>query len=141
MNSCNFIGRITTDLELKKTPSDVSLVNFMIAIDRYNGKNKEKTADFIPVSAYRSDAENIVKYFSKGSMIGITGNIKTDTYEKNGEKRYTWKVKLESFSFTGGKRETANSGEQPAAQQPAPSYSSADNSDFEEVVDDDDLPF
>ena len=141
MNSYNFIGRITTDLELKKTPSDVSLVNFMVAIDRYNGKNKEKTADFIPVSAYRSDAENIVKFFSKGSMIGITGNIKTDTYEKNGEKRYTWKVQLESFSFTGGKRETANSDDQPAAQQPAPSYSSADNSDFEEVVDDDDLPF
>ena len=141
MNSYNFIGRITTDLELKKTPSDVSLVNFMVAIDRYNGKNKEKTADFIPVSAYRSDAENIVKFFSKGSMIGITGNIKTDTYEKNGEKRYTWKVQLESFSFTGGKREFANSDEQPAAQQPAPSYSSADNSDFEEVVDDDDLPF
>lgn len=141
MNSYNFIGRITTDLELKKTPSDVSLVNFMVAIDRYNGKNKEKTADFIPISAYRSDAENIVKFFSKGSMIGITGNIKTDTYEKNGEKRYTWKVQLERFYFTGGKRETANSGEQPAAQQPAPSYSSADNSDFEEVVDDDDLPF
>lgn len=141
MNSCNFIGRITTDLELKKTPSDVSCVNFMIAIDRYNGKNKEKTADFIPVTAYRADAENIVKYFSKGSMIGVTGNIKTSTYEKNGEKRYTWKVNLEEFSFAGSKKETANSGEQPAAQQPAPSYSSADNSDFEEVVDDDDLPF
>ena len=141
MNSYNFIGRITTDLELKKTPSDVSLVDFMVAIDRYNGKNKEKTADFIPVSAYRSDAENIVKFFSKGSMIGITGNIKTDTYEKNGEKRYTWKVQLERFYFTGSKRETANSGKQPAAQQPAPSYSSADNSGFEEVVDDDDLPF
>ena len=94
-----------------------------------------------PISAYRSDAENIVKFFSKGSMIGITGNIKTDTYEKNGEKRYTWKVQLERFYFTGGKRETANSDKQPAAQQPAPSYSSADNSDFEEVVDDDDLPF
>lgn len=141
MNNYNFIGRITTNLELKKTPSDVSIVKFFVAVDRYNGKNKEKTTDFIPVTAYRTDAESIVKYFSKGSMIGITGNIQTDTYEKNGEKRYTWKVNLEEFSFTGSKKETANSGEQPAAQQPAPSYSSADNSDFEEVVDDDDLPF
>ena len=141
MNSANFIGRITTDLELKKTPSDVPILNFMIAVDRYNGKNKERTADFIPITAYRANAENIVRFFSKGSMIGITGNIKTDSYEKNGEKRYTWNVNLEEFSFVGGKKENANSGEQPAAQQPAPSYSSADNSDFEEVVDDDDLPF
>ena len=141
MNKFMGMGRITATPELKKTKNDTSYVQFRIAIDRYNGKDKERTADFIPVTAYGTTAENVVKLFTKGSMVAIEGNIQTSTYEKNGEKHNTWNVNLEKFYFTGSKRETANSGEQPAAQQPAPSYSSADNSDFEDVVDDDDLPF
>lgn len=142
MNKFMGMGRITATPELKKTKNDTSCVQFCIAIDRYNGKDKERTADFIPVTAYGTTAENVAKLFTKGSMVAIEGNIQTSTYEKDGKKHYTWNVNLERFYFTGGKKETANSGEQPAAaQQPAPSYSSADNSDFEEVVDDDDLPF
>ena len=142
MNKFMGMGRITATPELKKTKNDTCYVDFSIAIDRYNGKSKERTADFIPVTAYGTTAENVAKLFSKGSMIAIEGNIQTGTYEKDGEKHHTWNVNPERFYFTGGKRETANSGEQPAAaQQPAPSYASADNSDFEEIVDDDDLPF
>lgn len=142
MNKFMGMGRITATPELKKTKNDTCYVHFSIAIYRYNGKSKERTADFIPVTAYGTTAEYVAKLFSKGSMIAIEGNIQTGTYEKDGEKHHTWNVNLERFYFTGGKRETANSGEQPAAaQQPAPSYASADNSDFEEIVDDDDLPF
>lgn len=140
MNVVAIMGRLTYEPELKVTPSNVSVLRFQIAVDRsYTPKNQERQADFIDCVAWRSTAEFISKYFHKGSMIALTGSIQTENYtDKNGNQRKSVDVVVNEASFCGSKNE---GNPQLASAQPPQSYASADTSDFEEIVDDDDLPF
>ena len=143
INSVIIMGRLTFDTELRTTPNGVSVVRFQVACDRgYQKQGEERKADFIDVTAWRQTAEFVSRYFQKGSMIAIEGSIQTDSYtDKDGNKRKSVQVVANRASFCGSKAES-NTNTNPAYSQPAPSYASADNSDFEEIVDDDDeLPF
>ena len=111
----------------------------------YQKAGEERKTDFIDVTAWRQTAEFVSKYFRKGSMIAVEGSIQTDNFtDKDGNKRKSVQVVASNVSFCGSKAESGTTGanSNPAFAQPAPSYASADNSDFEEIVDDDDdLPF
>lgn len=143
INSVVIMGRLTFDPELRTTPSGVSVVQFQVAVDRnFQRQGEERKTDFIDVTAWRQTAEFISRYFRKGSMIAVEGSIQTDNFTDNsGNKRKSVRVVASNVSFCGSKAESAVN-TNPAYSQPAPSYASADNSDFEEIVDDDeDLPF
>lgn len=138
------MGRLTFEPELKTTPSGVSVIRFQIACDRsYQAQGQDRQADFIDCVAWRQRAEFISRYFHKGSMIAIEGSIQTSNFtDKNGNNRKQVEVVANNVSFCGGRNEGANGAAPQQYAQPAPSYASADNSDFEEIVDDDDdLPF
>lgn len=142
INSVVLMGRLTFEPELKKTPNDLSVIRFQIACDRsYQSRDEERKADFIDCVAWRHTAEFISRNFRKGSMIAVEGSIQTDSFtDKDGNKRKSFTVVVRDVSFCGSKAESGTAN--PAFSQPAPSYASADNSDFEEIVDDDDdLPF
>lgn len=142
INSVCLMGRLTYDPELRKTPSGVSVLSFQIACDRnYQKAGEERKADFIDVTAWRQTAEFVSRYFRKGSMIAVQGSIQTENYtDKDGNKRKQVQVVADQVSFCGSKAETGTGYQE--FTQPAPSYASADNSDFEEIMDDDDeLPF
>ena len=143
INSVVIMGRLTFDPELRTTPSGVSVVQFQVAVDRnFQRQGEERKTDFIDVTAWRQTAEFISRYFRKGPMIAVEGSIQTDNFTDNsGNKRKSVRVVANNVSFCGSKAESAVN-TNPAYSQPAPSYASADNSDFEEIVDDDeDLPF
>ena len=147
------MGRLTADPELRHTPNNVAVTAFTVAVDRSYAKvGTERQTDFINVVAWRSTAEFVCKYFSKGKMIAITGPIQTRNYEdKQGNKRTAFEIVANDVSFTGSKRESGGSaagaydgapvGQRPAFSEPAPAYSSGSNEDFEEILGDDDLPF
>lgn len=142
INTVALMGRLTYEPELRTTPSGVSLVRFQIACDRnYQKSGTERQADFIDCVAWRQTADFISRYFHKGSMIGVEGSIQTENFtDKDGNKRKSVTVVANNVSFCGSKAESGTAAN--AFSQPAPSYASADNSDFEEIVDDDDdLPF
>ena len=142
INSVVIMGRLTYDPELRSTQSGVSVVRITIACDRsYQKSNEERKADFIDVTAWRQTAEFISRYFHKGSMIAVQGSIQTDNYtDRDGNKRKSFQIVANNVSFCGSKAESGVNTEH--GEQPASGYSSADNSDFEEIVDDDDdLPF
>ena len=144
LNRVILMGRLTADPELKKTNSDISVTSFSLAVDRNYGKGADRQTDFINCVAWRQTAEFISRYFHKGSMIAVEGSIQTSSYtDKNGNNRKQVEVVANNVSFCGSKSESGTTGAaNPAFAQPAPSYASADNSDFEEIVDDDDdLPF
>jgi single-strand DNA-binding protein len=126
------IGRMTADPELKKTPSDVSVTSFSIAVNRPKNKDGEQVADFINVVAWRGTAEFISKYFHKGSAIFIEGSLQTRTYEdKEGKKRTIYEVLANTVDFMEGKKENNGNGN-----------FMANAHDFEEVsVEEDTLPF
>ena len=144
INMVALMGRLTYEPELRKTPSDVSVLRFQIACDRsYQRAGAERQADFIDCVAWRQTAEFISRYFHKGSMIAVEGTIQTSNYtDKNGNNRKQTEVLANNVSFCGSKSESGNAAPTGGYNEPAPSYASADNSDFEEIVDDDDdLPF
>lgn len=141
INTVALTGRLTYEPELKSTPSGVSVIRFQIACDRkYQAQGQERQADFIDCIAWRSTAEFISRYFNKGDMIGIEGSIQTSNYtDKNGNKRKQVEVLTDNVSFCGSKQQSNSN---PNLNVAPPTYASADNSDFEEIVDDDDdLPF
>jgi single-strand DNA-binding protein len=145
LNCAAIMGRLTADPELKKTSQDISVCSFTVAVDRnFVKQGEERQADFIDVTAWRQQAEFVSRFFHKGSMIAVNGSIQTRNWEdKNGNKRKSTEIIADNISFCGGKNDT-NTGTSaaPAAfNEPAPSYSTADEGDFQEIPDEDDLPF
>lgn len=146
INNVVLMGRLVATPELRSTGTGVSVASFTIAVDRaYAKQGEQRQADFIDCVAWRNTAEFITRYFQKGSMIAITGNIQTRNYEdKNGNKRKAVEVVVDNASFCGSKAESGTTGgySAPAAPAaPAPSFTSGSESDFEEISEDDDLPF
>ena len=141
INTVALTGRLTYEPELKATQSGVSVIRFQVAVDRnYQAQGQERQADFIDCIAWRQTAEFISRYFHKGDMIGIEGSIQTSNFtDKDGNKRKSVDVVANNVSFCGSKQKSNSN---PNLNVAPPTYASADNSDFEEIVDeDDDLPF
>lgn len=126
-------GRLTYEPELKSTPSGVSVIRFQIAVDRnYQPNGKERQADFIDCVAWRQTAEFISRYFHKGSLIALTGEIQTQNYtDKDGKQRKSVEVVANNVSFCGEKKKET----EPNVSIPA------EDSQYEIIDDDDDLPF
>lgn len=106
MNKVILIGRITKDPELRKTPTDVSVVQFTLAVDRnYQGQNGERQADFINCVAWRGQAENLARYIRKGSRLAVEGSIQTRQYDdQSGIRRYVTEVICSNVTFIESKR-------------------------------------
>lgn len=159
-NSVHIMGRLTADPELRQTPNGTSTCRFTVAVDRaYKGQNGEKQTDFITCVAWKQSAEFISRYFSKGKMIAVEGELRTSVYDDKrypDVKHYLTEIYVSSNAFCGDKSSNSSQGEGYApASNPTNqgnSYTSnssntpqnasaADLSDFEEVISDSDLPF
>lgn len=104
-NKVILMGRITHDIEIKTTPSGNAVTSFSIAVDRrVKSKDGEKVTDFIDCVAWRQTADFIARFFSKGRLILIEGELQTRTYtDKNGNNRKAVEVIVDRASFTGEK--------------------------------------
>ena len=121
-------GRLTQDVELKKTQQGTSVCTFSIAVKR---KGEKETTDFINCQAWRQTAEFIANYFKKGSSICIDGSIQNRSYEdKDKNKRTVTEIIVNEAFFVDSKADNQSS-IPPAFQAPK----------FEEVNADDDIPF
>ena len=106
MNSCNFVGRLTKDPEVKTSSNGKSFCNFSIAVDKgYKDSQGNRQADFIPCMAWDKTADLIFKYFKKGNLIGVSGRMESRTYEDNGNKRTAYSIVVNNIDFIGGKSE------------------------------------
>ena len=137
MNKVIIIGRFTRDREIKYSTGEnaTATARFSLAVNR-RFKNKEGNydADFINCVAFGKTAEFIEKYFIKGMAIGITGRIQTGNYiNKEGQKVYTTDVVVEETEFV----ESKNKG----TSDNVPNNNANSNSDFEEVISEDEMPF
>lgn len=108
-NKVILMGRITHDLELKTTPSGVSVCSFSIAVDRrFQTKGEEKKTDFFNIVTWRQQAEFVTRYFAKGRMILVEGELQTRSYvDKNGMTVRVVEIVADQVCFTG---EKANNG-------------------------------
>ena len=140
-------GRLVADPDLKHTQSGVAVVGFRIACDR-DHKSKDpnsQNCDFINVVAWRSTAEFIARYFTKGSLILVDGRIQVRDYtDNNGNKRNVVEVVAESVNFCG-KRENNARGNGTPGGRPQESYAQQnyqqEPQEFQEMEDDGPLPW
>ena len=159
LNHIVLMGRLTRDPELRRTGSGIAVASFTVAVDRdFGGRDGgEKETDFIDCVAWRQTGEFLSKYFTKGSMIVVSGRLQIRNWtDKEGNKRRSAEVVADNVYFGDSKRDSADGGfnqsqgyaqsfNQVPQQQPAyqaPQNVSAAPSDFSMLSDDDpDLPF
>ena len=98
MNKCVLTGRLTKKPELREI-KDKKVCEFTLATNRPVIRDGEKQADFINCIVWNNQAENLCKYQDKGSLIAVFGEIRTDSYEVEGNKRYKTYVLVNNIEF------------------------------------------
>ena len=156
LNKIFIMGRLTRDPELRRTQSGTAVTSFSLAVDRdFKSQSGEKETDFIDVVAWRSTAEFVTKYFSKGRMAIVEGRLQIrDWKDREGNNRRSAEVVADNIYFGDSKRDSAPGGfdAPPAYGAPAGGYSAPAGgystpvggpSAFAEIdgEDDGDLPF
>ena len=144
MNKVILIGRLGKDPESKTTNSGMVITNFSIATDdrKKVGDTWEKITDWHNIVTFGKTAEIAAKYLSKGSQCAIDGKIKTESYEKNGEKRWATKIIAEKIELLGGGSENQKSYAKEEAKNPFTSYNNMQKIEEKQIsFDDDDIPF
>ena len=164
LNHITIMGRLTRDPELRRTGSGIAVASFTVAVDRDFGSRDggERETDFIDCVAWRQTGEFVSKYFTKGSMIVVSGRLQIRNWnDKEGNKRRTAEVVADNVYFGESKRSNEGSsyggntyggnsygGNTYGAPAPAPGYggysapAAAPASDFAMLEDDDaQLPF
>ncbi len=164
MNKVVLMGRLCSDPELRHTQSGIASCRFTVACNRKykNESTGEYDADFISCVAWRQTAEFISRYFNKGKMIVVEGNLRSGSYQDRNHSdvtHYTTDVFVEGVEFAGDKG-GGSGGQVPAAQSQqnsaqnvvnaaaaagvqtsTESMSYGDLSEFEEILSDGDVPF
>lgn len=117
LNTIILMGRLTRDPELKTTRSGVSVTEFTIAVDRdFTRQGEEKQTDFFDVIAWRSTAEFVSRYMTKGQLIAVQGSMQSRKWQdKNGNNRISWEVQADSVYFAEPKRDN-NDNSHPTAE-------------------------
>ena len=134
-------GRLTSDPELKTTQSGISVTSFRIAVNRRPGKDGTSETDFFTVNAWRGTAEFITKYFRKGSCICVTGTMQTRTWEKDGVKHTVTEIQADDATFVDGKNDGAGTAAGTKAEYNPYDANAANAPKFEELGQEEDLPF
>lgn len=137
LNRIDIMGRLTVDPELRTTNNGVSVTSFAVAVERdfKNPNTGEKEVDFINVVAWRSTAEFVCKYFSKGRCAVISGRLQIRKWtDKEGNQRQTAEVIADNVYFGDTKRPESESA-------PRGGYEGVTLHPIDVAPDDDDLPF
>lgn len=135
MNSINLIGRLTRNPEMRFTQNNKAVCEFDIAVNRIG----QEQTDFINCILYGKQAENLTKYQGKGSLIGVTGALRIDSWKnEKGENRYKTYVLANNVEYLGTKKEEQQV-EQPVQPKSDPFEEMAAQVQFDN--EDMDLPF
>lgn len=151
MNRIELTGRLTRDPELRYTPNNRPVSQFTIAVNRrYAKETDEVKADFFPIVVWGKQGENCKTYLSSGSLVGVTGELRTRNYDdKDGIKRYVTEILADSVEFLSPKKQgndIPNNESIPPMEEATPydfqgEQSSLYDNDYASQISDDDLPF
>lgn len=142
LNHVDIMGRLTRDVELRRTGTGVAVAGFTLAVDRdfADKQSGNRETDFIECVAWRNTAEFASKYFHKGSMAVVSGRLQIRSWtDKDGNKRHTAEIVADQIYF--GESKAATHAAAPELTPPVHSFTNP-VADFEQITDDDALlPF
>jgi single-strand DNA-binding protein len=156
INRVVLVGRLTKDVEIRKTQSGLSVASFTVAVDRrvsrQDQNSNQPSADFISCVAWRQTADFLGAYAKKGALVGVDGRIQTRTYDDaQGNRHYVTEVVCDNANLLESKSSSQqraaqqdNSFQQPTYSQPQSSNNDSSNDDFGAGsldISSDDLPF
>ncbi len=143
LNKVILMGRLTRDPELKYTPSNAAVCSFTIAVDRnFVRQGEQRATDFINCVAWRNQAEFLSKYFVKGQLLALSGNIQTRQYDdKDGKRVYVTEVVVDELHFAERKGDSVPQTQTGTQAEAKVQQTSAPADDFVLLPDDDELPF
>lgn len=102
VNKVIIVGHLGKDPELKTTGSGKSVCSFSVAVGESWG-GKEHT-EWFNITVWEKTGENCAKYLAKGSQVYIEGRMRTESYEKDGQKRYITKIIADTVQFLSSKK-------------------------------------
>lgn len=109
LNLCQFIGRLGKPPETRYTPDGKAICSFGIAVgSQWKNKagEKQESTEWVSITAFDKLGEICSKYLDKGSLIHISGRMKTDKYtDKQGVEKYSTKIIAENMQMLGGKKD------------------------------------
>ena len=105
MNSCNMIGRMTADPELRRTGDGTPVCTFSLAVRRPRTKD---VSDFVDFVAWRQSAEYLSQYGHKGDLVAVSGPLQSRKWtDKNGNNRINWEVQADTVELISSKKTEA----------------------------------
>ena len=131
MNKIMLVGRLATEIKMEKS-RETKYGRFYLAVSR---RGKKDEADFIACAVFGKTAETMFEWCRKGHRIGIEGHLQISQYEKNGEKRSSYSVIVETMEFLQTKNEKSGDTTQ------APTEPVKDTSEKKDEFVDDEFPF
>ena len=137
INRVVLIGRLTRDPELRRTPQGDAVTSFTLAVNRnYTDKDGQQQADFINCVVWKKSAENVEKYCSKGSLVGVEGRIQTRSYDnQQGQKVYVVEVICNSVQFLDTRQKNQATLDENAVKNAADSWESGRTNPYDFMQD------
>lgn len=137
LNQVQIIGHLGRDPETRFLPSGEAVANFSIATtekwkDKQTGEQKEHT-EWHNISTFGRLSEIVGQYLHKGSLVYVSGKLKTRKYQKDGQDHYATSIQCQELKMLGGKPSTSGSSQQQSNSSPQ------QGSGFENM--EDDIPF
>lgn len=136
MNKVILTGRLTKDPVLEHTKQGTPLCQFTLATNRPVIRDGKRETDFITCIIWNKQAENLVKYQRKGNLLGIQGELRVDTYESDGKRKYKSYVLVEEVEYLESKKEMTKDEEVDFNK-----VSAKTNREEQITITDSDLPF
>lgn len=129
INRVVLIGRLTRDPELRRTPQGDAVTSFTLAVNRnFTSSDGQQQADFINCVVWKKSAENVEKYCSKGSLVGVEGRIQTRSYDnQQGQRVYVTEVICNSVQFLDTRQKNQATLDENAVRTAADSWESGRN--------------
>jgi len=142
MNRYTAIGNLTKD-PVCRDAGESKVCNFSIAINEYhyNNGSKNQSTFFIDVECWNRQAENCTKFLSKGNKVAVEGKLKSNSWEKNGQKFSKFICVADRVHFLG-QEDQGSTGRSQSKSKNNPESEQSKPDPVEEQLDDiDDIPF
>ena len=143
MNKVVLLGNLVADPEIRTTQAGKAVANFRIAVRRnFKNQSGEYESDFLPCKAFGTTADVIGKYFVKGSRILVEGSVQTSSWDKgDGTKGYSTDILVNAIDFIDRRGDAADTPPAAPSNKKPAKQNQFQQQGFEEVTDDDQLPF